>query len=346
MDLINRQWTVAEHPISELVEKHFKYQESSVSKLVEGEVLLKTHYLNIAPVMRMYMMKGGAGISREKHLKIGEVIHGRGIAEVLESFHPDYQVGDFVHGQIGWQTYKVSQMKQEERFIKMKKRNLPVHYGLSALGMTGYSAYCGFMDRGQPHAGDTVLVSGAAGGVGSLVIQIAKAIGCKKVVGIAGGPEKCAIAMSLGADDMIDYKKDDIESKLDEYMPEGFDVFFDNVGGAILESSLNFMKRGARVVLCGGISEYTLPVRPIPQNIMSIRSKAASILGFLVYNHTHQFSEAEDKMAGWITDNKLSPLVDMVDGFDKMPEALMGLYSGTNIGKRIVKVIDGPEVLY
>jgi len=345
-DIINHQWTVAEHPIHEVDHRHFGYKESQVPDLQDGQILIKSHYLNVAPVMRMYMMKDGGGYSTEKLLGIGDVIHGRGVGEVLLSKHEGYKEGDFVHGQLGWQTYKISSVSPKEKFRKMKQRGVPIHYGLSALGMTGFSAYCGFMDKGRPQEGDVVLVSGAAGGVGSLVVQIAKAKGCSRVIGIAGGARKCNIVRDLGADEMIDYKNEDVGTRLKELLPEGCDVFFDNVGGPIFDEGLLHLKRGARVVLCGSISEYALKEPFMPQNILKIRRKAASLNGFFVYDHAHQYDQAEADMSTWIRDGQLTALVDIDEGFDRMPHALIGLYTGTNVGKRMVKVSEGEEVIY
>ncbi|MEN0051985.1 MAG: NADP-dependent oxidoreductase, partial [Bacteroidota bacterium] len=235
---------------------------------------------------------------------------------------------------------------KQEKFVKMKQRNVPIHYGLSALGMTGYSAYCGFMDRGQPKKGDIILVSGAAGGVGSLVVQIAKAIGCGRVVGIAGGKAKCEVVKSLGADDMIDYKNEDVASRVKELLPDGFDVFFDNVGGEILDHALDNMRLGARIVLCGGIAEYALKEPFGPKNYGKLRMKGADMRGFFVYYHAANFEKAETDIAHWINEGKLRALVDMQDGFEQMPSALIGLYTGTNTGKRIVKVSEGAEIVY
>jgi len=344
--LINRQWILKARPTHELDPDHFEYKESEVTAPRSGEILLKTHYLNIAPVMRMYMMADGGGYSTERILNIGDVIHGRGVAEVVASNHPSYRVGDFVHGQVGWQSYKLSVVSAKEKWRKMTARQLPIHYGLSALGMTGYSAYCGFMDRGQPKPGEAVLISGAAGGVGSLVVQIAKAMGCSPVVGIAGGQTKCDVTLQLGADAMIDYKNEDVEERIGELLPDGFDVFFDNVGGDILNISLNHMSRYARIVLCGGISEYAKKEPFGPVNYGKLRMKGADMKGFFVYYHADQFNIAEEKIAKMIHQKQLKVLVDIVEGFEHMPASLIGMYHGTNIGKRIVKVDSSPEILY
>lgn len=253
---LNQQWLIAKHVRANLSADHFAYHQQAVAEIANGQILLKTHYLNVAPVMRNYMMADGGGRSPEALLKIGDVIHGRGVAEVVETQHPDYQVGDFVHGQIGWQTYKVSEVTEQEKIIKMSRRDVPAFYGLSALGMTGYSAYCGFVSRGQPKAGEAVLVSGAAGGVGSLVIQIAKSLGCSPIIGLAGSDAKCTEVLKLGASDVINYKTEDIAAQLKQLVTGGLDIYFDNVGGEVLEAALDNLGYGARVVLCGSIAEY------------------------------------------------------------------------------------------
>ena len=343
---INRQWTVAARPGNELEHAHFGYREQAIGDPDEGEMLLKTHYLNVAPVMRMYMMAEGGGESTESVLEIGDVIHGRGVAEVVASNHPDFAVGDFVHGQIGWQTWKITSATPDEKFVRMTPRGVPAYYGLSALGMTGYSAYCGFVSRGEPQAGKPVLVSGAAGGVGSLVVQIAKALGCAPVVGIAGGAEKCELVRGLGADAMIDYKAEDVGARIARLLPDGIDVYFDNVGGEILEAALDNLAYGARVVLCGSISEYTRDEPFGPTNYTRLRRHEADMRGFFVYNHAHGFERAETDIASWIKAGRLRALVDISDGFERMPDALIGLYTGTNRGKRIVRVQPGDDTIY
>ena len=344
--MINRQWTVAKHPTQGLDMSHFAYNETPLPDLRDGEVLLKSHYLNLAPVMRMYMMEDGGGYSTEALLKKGDVIHGRGVSEVVQSKHKDFTVGDFLQGQMGWQTYKISSVTAQEKFIKITPRGVPAYYALSALGMTGYSAYVGFIVKGQPKPGETVLVSGAAGGVGSLVIQMAKAIGCSTVIGIAGGPEKCALVKSLGADGAIDYKADEITSALERYLPNGIDVFFDNVGGSILNQSISHMAKFGRIVSCGAISEYENEGAHYLNNYGNIRHLDADIRGFYVYNHQDKFAKAEEDIAEWIKAGQLKALVDIEDGFENMPQALIGLYSGTNKGKRIIRVNSGDDIIY
>jgi NADPH-dependent curcumin reductase CurA len=212
--------------------------------------------------------------------------------------------------------------------------------------MTGYSAWCGFISRGEPLEGDAVLVSGAAGGVGSLVVQIARARGCAPVVGIAGGPEKCALMRDLGADHMIDYHSEDVAERIGALFPDGIDVYFDNVGGEILEAALEHLAPRARVVLCGSISEYTRDEPFGPRNYTRLRKTDSDMRGFFVYNHADEFDAAEAEMAQWIRSGSLRALVDFSDGFETLPEALMGLYRGSNVGKRIVRVQTGEDVVY
>lgn len=341
---VNRQWTVAERPRTTLEAKHFGYIETPIPEPADGEVLLRTHVLNIAPVMRMYMMEGGE--AGEPELPIGGVIHGRGVAEVIESKHPDYVVGDFVQGQIGWQTYKTSRMTSAERMRKLKPNGLPVHVALSALGMTGFSAWCGFFTRGEPKPGESVLISGAAGGVGSLVVQMARIHGCSRIVGIAGGPEKCALARDLGCDEVIDYKSDDVEARIGKLFPNGFDIYFDNVGGEILDCALNHIGQNARIVSCGSISEYTRSEPFGLANYTNLRDANADLRGFFVYNHADEFDRAEAEMAQWLRNGQMRIVFDQLDGFENMPRALMEMYSSTGGGKRLVSVLGSTIAVY
>ena len=342
--LLNQQWTVAEHPETVLEAAHFHYREVPVPSLQDGQALLRTHLLNIAPVMRMYMMRGSA--ANEAPLEIGDVIHGRGVAEVIDSRHADFAPGSFVQGQIGWQTYKVTRFTKAERFRTLKRHGLPIHYALSALGMTGFSAYCGFVTRADAARGDRVLVSGAAGGVGSLVVQMARILGAAKIVGIAGGADKCALIRELGCDEVIDYKADDVPAEIAENFPDGMDLYFDNVGGEILQAALDCLASQARVLLCGSISEYQRETPFAPSNYTNLRAKNADMRGFFVYNHAQEFDAAEAAMAEWIREGSLRVVVDEVQGFEKMPEALMGMFTATGGGKRYVKLVPGPVAVY
>jgi len=308
---INRQWVVAEHPTTTLGEHHFGYREVPVPDPKPGEVLLKTHFLNIAPVMRMYMMRGGA--AGEAPLELGDVIHGRGVAE---------------------------------KFRRLQPHGLPIHHALTVFGMTGFSAYCGFFLRGRPKPGDAVLVSGAAGGVGSLVVQMARIHGCSPLAGIAGSAAKCALGQQLGCDHAINYKADGLAAAIGDIFPNGIDLYFDNVGGEILEAALGHLATGARVVLCGSISEYQRETPFGPRNYTNLRKANADMRGFFVYNHLADFDNAEATMADWVRDGELHVPVDIVAGFESMPQALLDMFEGTGGGKRLVQVVEGEIACY
>ena len=334
MSKVNLQWCIARRPEGNVKPEDFLLREQEMPVCSEGQVLLRTLYLNLAPVMRMYML--GESVAGERPLSIGDLIHGRGVAEVMESRHPDYQAGEVVQGQIGWQTYKASSMTATERMSKIPDRGLSYGLSLGPLGMTGFSAYCGFIDRGSPGAGDTVVVSGAAGGVGSIVIQLAKIYGCR-VIGIAGGVEKCQ-AISRWCDDTIDYRNEVVAERLIELLPGGLDIYFDNVGGDTLHACLDTMNYGARIVLCGSISEYTLDEPYGLKGYTRLRRVNASMHGFFVYNHEQQFPHAEAELAKWILSGELEPLIDVIDGFKAMPNGLARLYSHQNIGTAYCRV--------
>ena len=338
---VNRQWRVAARPDGNVKPADFEYTEQSIPNPGEGEVLLKTHYLSLAPVMRMYMM--GLQPTDDAKLEIGDVIHGRGVGEVMASNHPEYQAGDILHGQMGWQTYKVSKITKQERFRKMRKQGLPIYLGLTCLGFSGFSAFCGYFDRGFPKPGDVVLVSGAAGGVGHMVIQIARAAGASRVIGIAGGPEKVKLITDLGCDAAIDYKSEDVPQRIAELIPEGIDLYFDNVGGETLEAAINNLAMDARIVLCGSISEYTRDEKFALPNYTILRKHRACMNGFFVYHHPDSFDRAELAMGHWIKTGQLKPIQTILDGFENMPQALADIYDGKNLGKQLVRVEAGAD---
>jgi len=325
---INQQWCIARRPDGNVTQDDFLLKESPVPECGQGQILLRTLFLNLAPVMRMYM--SGESVAGEKPLAIGDVIHGRGVAEVIESQHSGFKTGDVVQGQLGWQTYKVSSVTPEERLIKIPDRGVSYGLSLGPLGMTGFSAYFGFLERGKPVAGETVVVSGAAGGVGSIVIQLAKIHGCR-VIGIAGGSEKCQ-AISRHCDATIDYKNEVVADRLAELLPNGLDVYFDNVGGETLSACLENLAFGARIVLCGSISEYMRDEPYGLTNYTRLRSSNASMNGFFVYNHEADFPRAEEDLARWVKNDDLVPMVDIVQGFQALPSGLARLYSHQNIG--------------
>lgn len=337
-DGTNQQWTIARRPSGNVRPEDFAWREIDIPELESGEVLLETLYLSLAPVMRDYM--SGRSFAGEAPLEIGDVLHGRGVAQIVKSRHPDWQEGQVVQGQLGWQTYKVSRMSPAEKFRAMPANGLPASLGLGALGMTGLSAWAGLYNVGDPHQGDTVLVSGAAGGVGSLVIQFAANVSGCDVIGIAGSAEKCALAEELGCATTINYKTQDVRASI----PNDLNIYFDNVGGDILDAAIDHLALNARIVLCGSISEYTRDT-PYPlQNYTRLRRTDSQMRGFFVYNHLGDWDRAMTEIAAWIHAGKVKPVEQVTDGFEHMPAALAGLYAGQNAGKQLCRVRGEPSV--
>lgn len=341
-DEILQQWTIARRPVGNVRPEDFAWRESRLPELAPNQVLLKTHYLSLAPVMRDYM--SGDSFAGEAPLEIGDVLHGRGVAQIVKSRHPDWQEGQVVQGQIGWQTYKISAMTPGEKFQAMPANGLPASLGLGALGMTGLSAWAGFYTIGSPQPGDTVLVSGAAGGVGSLVIQFAANVSDCEVIGIAGGESKCSLTEKLGCVRTIDYKAENVAIALRDTLSDGLNIYFDNVGGEILNAAMDHLKPRARIVLSGSISEYTQRDRYALPNYTRLRRTDSQMRGFFVYNHLSDWDHAMDEIAGWIKAGQVQPIEQITNGFEHMPAALAGLYTGANAGKQICRVRGEPAI--
>lgn len=340
-DWANHQWRVARAPDGNVVPEDFTWAETDIPEPDDGEVLLKTHFLGLAPVMRMYMIGGSP--SGETPLRPGDVIHGRGVAQVVKSRHPDWREGEMVQGQMGWQTYKVTSFTAQEKFFRMLPNDLPAALGSGVLGMTGLSAWAGLFPTGEPREGDQMVLSGAAGGVGSMVSQIAaNVVGCD-VVGIAGGAEKCAFILDHGCSAAIDYKAEDVPTQLGVLRPDGIDLYFDNVGGETLQACLERLRMNARIVLCGSISEYTRDVPFTLPNYTRLRATDSRMTGFFVYNHLRRWDQVMDELAGWIKSGQLKPVQDVIDGFANMPKALAQLYYGRNVGVQCCSVRGEPR---
>jgi NADPH-dependent curcumin reductase len=333
MDAVNHQFRLAARPDAMVGREHFDYVEEPLPELTDGQVLVKTAYISLDPAMRGWMAEGRSYIPP---VQIGEVMRAGTVGEVVESKGQKLAVGDQVTGWLGVQKYAVC---DENAVFKVDAGEIPLTTFLGALGMPGMTAYFGLLDVGAPKEGETVVVSGAAGAVGSVVGQIAKIKGCR-VVGIAGGPEKCAwIVDELGFDAAIDYKGEDVGDALRKHCPEGIDVYFDNVGGDILDAALARLARGARVVICGAISQYNnLESMRGPSNYMSLLVNRARMEGFVVIDYMGRATEATREMAGWIAEGKLIAREDVVEGFESFPEALQKLFRGENVGKLVLKV--------
>jgi NADPH-dependent curcumin reductase CurA len=276
----------------------------------------------------------------ERPLEIGDVMHGRGVGRVVASRNPHYAVGDIVHGKLGWREYAVADGSPYYLMYKVNQRVAPVSTALGVLGLTGFTSYLGLVDIGAVRRGETVLVSGAAGGVGSNVGQIARNLGAT-AIGIAGTTEKCKLLTNkLGYASAINYRTDNIDEQITALCPNGIDVFFDNVGGEILDTGLKHLRRHARIVLCGAISQYVNGVaqpRPLA-NAFEIFKKMARMQAFFIYELAESFPRAEAALASWIAAGKLSYQEDVLDGIERMPEALIRLFEGRNVGKQLVRV--------
>jgi NADPH-dependent curcumin reductase len=333
MDAVNRQFCLAARPDGMVGREHFDYLEQPLPEPADGQVLVRTAYISLDPAMRGWMAEGRSYIPP---VQIGEVMRAGTVGEVVESKGQKFAVGDHVTGWLGVQEYAVC---DENAVFKVDTGEIPLTTFLGALGMPGMTAYFGLLEVGAAKEGETVVVSGAAGAVGSVVGQIAKIKGCR-VVGIAGGREKCAwIVDELGFDAAIDYKGEDVGDALRKHCPEGVDVYFDNVGGDILDAALARLARGARVVICGAISQYNnLESMKGPSNYMSLLVNRARMEGFVVIDYLGRAPEATREMAGWIAEGKLIAREDVVEGLDNFPEALQKLFRGENVGKLVLKV--------
>ena len=334
----NRQWLLAKRPHGIVTKENFEYTESPIPEPGDGEVLVRNLLLSFDPTQRGWME------DRESYLppvQIGEPMRAGSIGQIIESNNPEFSKGALVQTTGGWQDFLVVAPGQGVMGLSKVPDGVSPELMLSALGVTGLTAYFGLLDLGEPKEGQTVLVSGAAGATGSVAGQIAKIKGCR-VVGIAGGPEKCNwLVEEAGFDDVIDYKNENVDARIAETFPNKVDIFFDNVGGDMLEAALNHINMNARVILCGGISSYnaTEPV-PGPANLMNLVIMRARMEGFIVIDYMHRAAEAVAELMGWIQVGQLKYQVDMQEGFENIPDTLNRLFTGQNLGKQLLKIAD------
>lgn len=332
-DQTNRQFLLAKRPVGAATRDTFTFQEVTVVQPKEGQILVRNEYLSLDPAMRGWMNEGKSYIPP---VALGEVMRALGVGKVIASAHPGFAVGDYVNGALGVQDYFVGEPRG---FYKVDPGLAPLPVYLSALGMTGITAYFALLEVGTPKAGDTVVISGAAGAVGSIAGQIAKLKGCR-VVGIAGGKEKCALlTQELGFDGAIDYKNEDVVAGLKRECPKGVDVFFDNVGGDILDAVLSRLNFKARVIICGAISQYNnKEAVKGPSNYLSLLVNRARMEGFVVMDYADRYVAAGQEMAGWLAKGQLTSKEHIVEGLESFPESLMKLFSGENFGKLVLKL--------
>lgn len=332
--LVNRKFTLASRPVGMPAESDFKLVESPVLEPNPGELLVKSLYISVDPYMRGRLRDAK---SYAAPVEIGGVMVGGAVGEVVQSGNPKFTAGDIVQGEFGWQEYAIS---NGQGVRKIDPAIAPISTSLGVLGMPGLTAYFGLLDIGQPKKGETVVVSGAAGAVGSLVGQIAKIQGCR-VVGIAGSDEKVKwLVDELGFDAAFNYKTTaNYFEKLKELCPVGIDVYFDNVGGAITDAVIPLLNVHARMSICGQISQYNQE-KPEqgPRWLWALIVKQARAEGFLVFQFADKYQQGITEMAGWIKSGQLKFREDIVEGFENLPAAFIGMLSGDNTGKRLVKV--------
>ncbi len=312
----------------------FQMRETTPTPLPDGHIRVDVKYLSIDPAMRVWMTEAK---SYWPPVALDDVMRSAGIGEVVESNNPKFKVGSWASGMTGVRSGLVSDGKGMQRF----DASLLPHPGwaLSIFGATGLTAYFGLTDIGHPKEGEVLVVSAAAGAVGSAVVQIGKALGLK-VIGLAGGPDKCAFVKdTLGADACIDYKNENVSAALRANCPDGVDIYFDNVGGEILDAVLKRLRLKARVVLCGGISQYNAGGETRgPANYLSLISARGRMEGFVVIDYLHRAEEAITAMTPWVAAGKLTSKLDIVTGLENFPEALRRLYTGANFGKQLVQI--------
>jgi len=329
----NRQFRLARRPSGMVERDDFELVANPVPEPEEGRFLVQNLFISLDPAMRGWMKDERSYLPP---VEIGAVMRALCVGRVVASKHPAYSPGDHVVGTFGVQEYAVSDGRGA---IKVDAASVPLPVYLGALGMPGMTAYFGLLEIGRISAGETVVVSGAAGAVGSVAGQIARIKGCR-VVGIAGGREKCDLIVNdLGFDAAIDYKAEDVRRALKKHCPQGIDVYFDNVGGEILEAALARLARGARVVLCGAISQYNREgAMKGPSNYMALLVKRARMEGFVVFDYADRYLEAAVEMAGWMEAGELRSREQVMKGFENFPEVLLELFRGGNIGKLVLEV--------
>lgn len=333
MTQTNRRFLLAKRPVGAVRRDDFSFETVPAEQPGEGQVLVRNLYLSLDPAMRGWMNEGKSYIPP---VALGQVMRALGVGEVVASNHPGYQPGDYVSGALGVQDFFTG---EPQGLHKIDPNLAPLPRYLSALGMTGMTAYFALLEVGQPKAGDTVVISGAAGAVGSIVGQIAKIKGCR-VVGIAGGAEKCQyLKDELGFDGVIDYKAEDVLAGLKRECPKGVDVYFDNVGGDILDAVLTRINFKARIVICGAISQYNnKEAVKGPANYLSLLVNRARMEGFVVMDYTKDYGKAALEIAGWLASGQVKSKEDVVEGLETFPETLLKLFSGENFGKLVLKV--------
>jgi NADPH-dependent curcumin reductase CurA len=328
----NLQVVLASRPIGAVSEQNFRFVESALPVPVEGQVLVRSLFLSLDPYMRMRMNDAR---SYAPPVEIGEVMVGGAVGEVIESKDARFKAGDVVSGRLGWQLFAAVDAGTVR---KVDTQGAPLSTALGVAGMPGVTAWYGLMKIGEPKAGETVVVSAASGAVGSVVGQIAKLKGCR-AIGIAGGPEKCAYVVDeLGFDACIDYKSASLESALREAAPEGIDIYFENVGGRVLDAVLPLINAYARIPFCGYVSEYDTGNAYGVTGLKSLLTNRARLQGFIISEHLEIWQQATTELTGWLLAGSLRYRETIATGLESAPAAFIGMLQGRNFGKQLVRL--------
>ncbi|MGB3865133.1 MAG: NADP-dependent oxidoreductase [Xanthobacteraceae bacterium] len=329
---MNRQWWFVAPPEGKLTTRQFELRHSPAPSPQDGEVLVRHRYISLMPGNRAWMQRE----TYRSQLDPGQVMPGRALGEVLESRHAGFKKGDIVETNLGWQDYAAAPPSQ----LYKRDESRPIEHLLGVLGSSGITAYFGLLHVGRPRAGETLLVSAAAGGVGSFVSQLGKIAGCR-VVGIAGGSTKCDwLTREVGIDHAVDYKADDFAKRLSAACPDGVDLFFDNTGGPVLEAALDAMKIGGRIVCCGNTAQYDSDVPESgPKGLpLKLIVKSLTMTGFVMHSYRQCWSEAEADIWRWFQEGRIKPFYHIVHGLENTPAALIGLLNGENRGITLVRI--------
>lgn len=330
----NEEIQLAKRPEGTPTEENFRFVETEIPELEEGQVLIKSIYISVDPYMRGRMSDAKSYVAP---YELDAPISGGIVGQVTESKSDQFQKGDYVLGNLPWARYNAA---NAENLQKIDPELGPISTALGVMGMPGLTAYFGLTDIGEPKSGETVVVSGAAGAVGSTVVQIAKILGAR-VVGIAGSPKKLDyVKNTLGADEVINYKEDNVAEALEKACPDGVDVYFDNVGGPVSDAVYPLLNAHARIPLCGSISSYNKKEDQGPRVHGYLVKSKAKMQGFIVGDYSDRFLEGKKQLSEWFSQDKLTFEENVVDGFENVPDAFLGLFKGENLGKQLVKVAE------
>ncbi|MBW2144760.1 MAG: NADP-dependent oxidoreductase [Deltaproteobacteria bacterium] len=336
---INRQWLLKRRPDGMVLEEDFEYIESAIPEpnLNHGEILVRNLYLSFDPAMRGWMDDEPSYLPP---VELNEPMRASAVSQVIRSENSEFPEGSFVQGFFGWQDYALAGPDSLIPPMPLPE-GTPLTMPLSIFGGTSLTAYFGLLDVGKPEENDMVVVSGAAGATGSVVCQIAKIKGCR-VIGIAGGKEKCDWLLSeCGVDNVVDYKNNTVSTRLGELCPDGINVFYDNVGGDILEAAIDHIAERGRIVLCGQISTYNdADPKPGPQNLKNIITRRVRMEGFIMIDYIDRIEEAMNDLVTWVMDGKIKYREDIQEGFENIPRTFLRLFEGKNQGKQLLKISD------